>query len=40
MLHRELGVTSRASGYLSPLARRLIALLRIEGPTLLKKSID
>jgi len=40
MLRRELGVTSRASGYLSPLARRLIALLRLKGPTLLKNSID
>lgn len=35
MLRRELGVTSRAGGYLSPVAQRLLALLQQEAQALL-----
>ncbi len=35
MLRRELGVSSRADGYLSPVARRLMVLLQKEVPALL-----
>lgn len=39
MLRRELGVSSRADGYLSPVARRLMALLQEEVPALLSSGV-
>ncbi len=40
MLRRELGVTSRGGGYLSPVARRLLTLLEKEVPALLTGVAD
>jgi len=40
MLRRELGVSSRSGGYLSPVARRLLALLQQEVPALLTAGLD
>lgn len=40
MLRRELGVTSRGAGYLSPVARRLLVLLQQQVPAMLPASID
>lgn len=39
MLRRELGVTSRRGGYLSPVARRLLALLQQQVPELLTAGV-
>jgi len=40
MLRRELGVSSRVGGYLSPVARRLLELLRQQVPALLTGELD
>jgi DNA-binding transcriptional LysR family regulator len=40
LLRRELGVTSRRVGYLSPVARRLLGLLQQEVPALLTHGVE
>jgi len=40
VLRRQLGVTYRCGGYLSPVARRLMALLRQEAPAFVPQALD
>lgn len=40
LLRRELGVTSRSGGYLSPVARRLLGLLQQEIPGILTQGVE
>ena len=40
MLRRELGVSARSGGYLSPVARRLLALLQQEVPGLMTSALE